>query len=113
MVIIKLLYGIAEAGVHWWLTYFKHYTDKLQIEISIYDLYLLVSKPTVAGFSIISIQIDDTLGLSNDKFANKESIELRFSAKEKQSLTLILLINFNRYVVSTDNTGNIQLRQKH
>ncbi|KAH6667374.1 hypothetical protein B0J14DRAFT_658827 [Halenospora varia] len=32
MVVVKPLYGLAEAGTHWWATYFKHHKEKLQME---------------------------------------------------------------------------------
>jgi hypothetical protein len=37
MVIVKPLYGIAEAGAYWWSIYFKHYCEKLKMEFSTYD----------------------------------------------------------------------------
>ncbi|KAF1359087.1 hypothetical protein EJ07DRAFT_122048 [Lizonia empirigonia] len=58
------------------------------------------------------MQTDDTLGLSDDVFANKESKELRFSAKEKQFLTTDNPIDFNGCVVSLTTDGVIALRQK-
>jgi hypothetical protein len=42
MRIIKLLYGIVEAGVYWWVTYYKHYYEKLNIITFIYDVCLLI-----------------------------------------------------------------------
>jgi hypothetical protein len=43
MVVVKPLYGIAEAGAYWWSTYFKHYTTALDMETSTYDLCLLIT----------------------------------------------------------------------
>ncbi|KAF1360326.1 hypothetical protein EJ07DRAFT_41949, partial [Lizonia empirigonia] len=34
MVVVKPLYGIAEAGAYWWATYFRHHTTKLEMETS-------------------------------------------------------------------------------
>ncbi|KAF1827985.1 hypothetical protein BDW02DRAFT_603989 [Decorospora gaudefroyi] len=103
MVVIKPLYGIAEAGTYWWSTYFKHHTDKLQMETSTYDLCLLISKSTAAGVGIVGIQTDDTLGLSDKQLAAKEKDELRFNAKEKEVLTKDNKIDFNGCVVTTDS----------
>jgi hypothetical protein len=58
------------------------------------------------------MQTNNTLSLSNKAFANKESKELRFSAKEKQFLTVNNPINFNRCVVSLTKDSAIALRQK-
>ena len=43
MEVVKLLYGIAKAGTHWWAIYFRHYREKLGMTISTYDPYLLIS----------------------------------------------------------------------
>ena len=43
MVIIKPLYGIAEAGTHWWVTYSRYYKEKLEIITLTYDSCLLVT----------------------------------------------------------------------
>jgi hypothetical protein len=111
MVVIKPLYGIAEAGTYWWSTYFKHHTEKLQMETSTYDPCLLISRSTAAGVGIVSIQTDDTLGLSDSQFAAKEKDELRFNAKEKEVLTKDNKIDFNGCVVTTDG-NTISLLQK-
>ena len=42
MVVIKLLYGIAEASIHWWATYFNHHREKLGMVTSTYDPCLLI-----------------------------------------------------------------------
>lgn len=83
MVVVKPLYGIVEAGAYWWSTYFKHHTEKLRIEILIYDPYLLLIKIITEGFRIISIQTNNTLGLLDNKFTLIEAKELRFNTKEK------------------------------
>ena len=111
MVVIKPLYGIAEAGAYWWSTYFKHHTNKLQMETSTYDPCLLISKSTAAGFGMVGIQTDDTLGLSDNHFAAKEEDELCFNAKEKEVLTKDNKIDFNGCVVTTDG-NTISLLQK-
>jgi len=43
MRVIKPLYGIAEAGTHWWATYHSHHLKKLQMVTSTYDPCLLIS----------------------------------------------------------------------
>ncbi|MDV3160358.1 MAG: hypothetical protein Q8787_02685, partial [Sweet potato little leaf phytoplasma] len=112
MTVIKPLYGIAEAGAYWWSTYFKHHTDVLQMQTSTYDPCLLISKPTATGFGIVGMQTDDTLGLSDRAFADNETKELRFKAKDKQALTIDNPIDFNGCVVKIDDKGTITLRQK-
>jgi hypothetical protein len=86
MVIVKPLYGIAEAGVHWFFTYFKYCVEKVQITILTYDPCLLVTKESAEGFGVVEMQTDDTLGLSDDKFATKEAEMMSFKAKKRQFL---------------------------
>ncbi|KAI0994535.1 hypothetical protein K3495_g13645 [Podosphaera aphanis] len=44
MVVRKPLYGIPEAGTHWWATYHKHHRENLGMEPSTYDPCLLITK---------------------------------------------------------------------
>ncbi|KAF7578000.1 hypothetical protein PtrM4_022400 [Pyrenophora tritici-repentis] len=116
MVVVKPLYGIAEAGAYWWSTYFKHHTTTLNMETSTYDPCLLISKATDAGtttgFGIVGMQTDDTLGLSDNAFADREDKELRFKAKDKKYLTDTDPIEFNGCMVHLGSGNVITLRQK-
>ena len=111
MVVVKPLYGIAEAGAYWWSTYHKHHTEKLLMRTSTYDPCLLISKPTEnGGFGIIGMQTDDTLGLSDETFATREAENLRFSAKDKQVLSRSTPITFNGCILTIDEHGVIRLQ---
>ena len=84
MIVVKPLYGIAEAGAYWWSTYSKHHTKAFNMETSTFDPCLLITKKdTPGGVGIVGMQTDDTLGLSDREFADKETKELRFTAKDK------------------------------
>jgi hypothetical protein len=72
MVVVKPLYEIAEAGAHWWSTYFKHHYEKLIMEVSTYNPCLLITSASSECFGIMEMQTDDTLGLSDDAFAIKK-----------------------------------------
>lgn len=113
MVVIKPLYGIAEAGAYWWSTYNKHHTDTLHMTPSTYDPCLLISKNGAECFGIVGMQTDDTLGLTDKAFADLEDKELRFKAKPKQFLAHDAQIDFNGCIVRVhQHNGNIMLRQK-
>ncbi|KAK1914262.1 hypothetical protein P3342_007508 [Pyrenophora teres f. teres] len=90
MVVVKPLYGIAEAGAYWWSTYFKHHTTTLNMETSTYDPCLLISKPPTL----------------------EQPQELRFKAKDKQYLTDTEPIEFNGCTVRLGSDNVITLRQK-
>ena len=54
MVILKLLYRIIEAGIYWWVTYNKHYKEKLLMTTFIFNLYFFIIT-TGTLFEIISM----------------------------------------------------------
>ncbi|KAI1002435.1 hypothetical protein K3495_g5765 [Podosphaera aphanis] len=54
MVVKKPLYGIAEAGTHWWATYNTHHKEKLQMTNSTYDSCLLISTRKIGSCGIVA-----------------------------------------------------------
>ena len=114
MKVIKPLYGIAEAGTHWWSTYFKHYRQRLCMITSSYDPCLLLtseSKP----FGIVGMQTDDTLILCDDKFSQLEETELQkagFTAKPKTELTINTPLLFNGCTLTKTN-DSMDMKQKN
>lgn len=114
MRVIKLLYGIAEAGTHWWATYHIHHLKRLQMITSTYDSCLLISSSENPDFACIGMQTDDTLGLSTTAFSQREDKQLeeaKFTAKPKQALSATEPLVFNGGILTVDN-GSIILRQK-
>ena len=75
MIVEQPLYGVPEAGTHWFKTYFDHLREKLNMETSSFDPCLLITT-TEEAFGIVAIQTDDTLFLADDAFAAKEEQEL-------------------------------------
>jgi hypothetical protein len=115
MRVIKPLYGLAEAGTYWWVTYHNHHLKRLQMTTSTYDPCLLISSPENAEFACVGMQTDDTLGLSTEAFSQRENDQLKeasFSAKDKQFLTPAEPLAFNGGIVTLDDNGSITLRQK-
>lgn len=115
MRVIKPLYGLAEAGTYWWVTYHNHHLKRLQMATSTYDPCLLISSPENPEFACVGMQTDDTLGLSTEAFSQREDDQLKeasFSAKDKQFLTSAEPLVFNGGIVTLDNNGAITLRQK-
>ena len=54
MIILKPLYRVPEAGTHWFNTYHRYYTEKLEMAMLTYDLYLLITT-TKDAFGIVGI----------------------------------------------------------
>jgi hypothetical protein len=97
MIVRKPLYGIPEAGTHWWATYHKHHREKLAIATSTYDPCLLITT-TKTAFGVVGMQTDDTLILGSKEFDTIEDEELtraKFSAKPKELLSPETLLIFN------------------
>ena len=87
--VIKPLYGVPEAGNHWFTTYHNHHIKELGMNSSTYDLCLLWSN-SPNYFGIVGLQTDDTLFLANTTFADAEQRQLEkahFLAKEREQLT--------------------------
>jgi hypothetical protein len=112
MMVVKLLYEIAEAGAHWWLTYFKHYCEKLTMKVLTYNPCLLITLASSECFRIMGMQTDDIFGLNDDTFAIKKSQKLVFTAKKKQFLTPDNPLFFNGCVF-TVNKDILRIRQKN
>jgi hypothetical protein len=114
MVVLKPLYGIAEAGIHWWVTYSKHHRKKLSMDPSTYDPCLLISTDK-NKFRIVAMQTDDTLGLSDDQSTTLEDEKLKgakFTAKPKETLSDTSSLQFNGCAISIKENGTLNLRQK-
>jgi hypothetical protein len=114
MVVLKPLYGVAEAGTYWWATYFKHHKEKLHMTTSTYNPCLLITTAK-KRFAIVGIQTDDTLGLSDSRFITLEQDKLDkagFTAKPKETLTITESLQFNGCILTLDNNNTITLQQK-
>ena len=72
---MKPLYGVLEAGNHWFRTYHQHHVRKLQMNQSTYDPCLLYTSTN--GFGVVGLQTDDTLFLADADFASSEETELQ------------------------------------
>ena len=77
--ILKPLYGIPESGTHWYGTYHNHHQTKLEMKNSTYDPFLLVTENQEGPFGVVGMQTNDTLILGDEKFVEKEGLELEKS----------------------------------
>ena len=110
--VVQPLYRIAEAGIYWFNTYYKHHIDKLNMINSIFDPYLLIEALNPTN-RIVGIQTDDTLILANTELVNKEWAELYFPSKLRQELTPTGLVYFNGTIIKLEATGSIMISQSH
>ena len=112
--IIKPLYGIPEAGNHWFNTYHRHHLEKLQMIQSTYDPCLLSTKPG-DPFGLLGLQVDDTLFVGDEDFVAAEERELRkanFASKELEQLTIEHPLKYNGCKISLHPDGSITMTQE-
>jgi hypothetical protein len=96
--VIKPLYGIAEAGVHWFATYQGHHRKELDMATSTYDPCLLITNGGLEAFGMVGLQTDDTLAIGTSAFSNAEDAALQkanFRAKPKDTLSEEVPLEFN------------------
>jgi len=113
MKVIRPLYGVPEAGTHWWATYNKHHREKLGMITSTYDPCLLITS-TKESFGLVGMQTDDTIILADTTFAEKENDELMkaaIRAKPKEKLSDEHSLMFNGCIIKK-NGKVIELVQK-
>ncbi|KAE8549025.1 hypothetical protein EYB25_007540 [Talaromyces marneffei] len=112
--VIRPLYGIPEAGNHWFRTYHRHHTDRLKMETSTFDPCLLHCSEPNTGFGIVGMQTDDTMLLADDLFAIREQHEIETAAiacKPREELTYEKPLKFNGGLISESAQG-ITLNQE-
>ena len=113
MIVRKPLYGIPEAGTHWWATYNQHHKEKIGMETSTYDPCLLISGPN-KPFGLVGMQTDDTLILGSQEFRAQEDRELKkahFLAKLVDCLSKETPLIFNGCILRQEK-DSIMLVQK-
>ena len=96
--VIKPLYGIAEAGVHWFATYQGHHCKELDMTTSTYDPCLLITNGGKETFGLVGLQTDDTLAIGTSAFSSTEDTALQkanFRAKTKDRLSEEKSLEFN------------------
>ena len=109
--VAKPLYGVPEAGNHWFRTYHTYHTEQLRMEQSTYDPCLLYS---TAPFGIVGLQTDDTLFIGNETFTANEEVELKkanFLAKTREQLGPSTPLKFNGGIIRLEG-NSISLTQE-
>ena len=115
MKVIKPLYGVSEAGAHWFNIYHTHHINKLSMMESTYDFCLLYTDSSKKDFGIVGLQTDNTFILANDIFAaakEKELKEAKLLAKNREKLILNIPIKFNGGYIKLANNKNLFFSQK-
>ena len=53
--VVKPLYGVPKAGIHWYGTYSVYHREKLSIDTSTFDPCLLVTRDEKGPFGVVGI----------------------------------------------------------
>lgn len=111
----RFLYGLPEAGNHWFHTYHWYHTQELQLCPSLYDpcllhwqgfMAIISGKENFAG-GLECIQTDDTFYNGNYKFFEVENqMKERYDSKEIEVLSHEHEIMFNGAIVRRQRLVN-------
>ena len=106
------LYGLPEAGLHWFTTYLKHFREKLGMVSAKHDYCLLftpdISNRTQCGISCL--QTDDTLILANNEFIKlEEKHSTTFKTNPVEELSLEKALSFNGASITINEFGIVRL----
>jgi hypothetical protein len=82
------------------------------METFTYNPCLLVTTAESGCFGLMGMQTNDTLGLSDSTFATRESDEMTFLAKDRQTLTEDEPLIFNGCILTVDSS-HLRLKQKN
>ena len=113
--VVKPLYGIPEAGNHWFGTYQKHHLEKLKMTQSTYDPCLMYTHQD-DRFGIVGLQTDDTLIVADDVFAIAEEEQLqqaKFLSKPREELSYDKPLKFNGGMISQVDDSIILTQPKY
>ncbi|POS88265.1 hypothetical protein EPUL_000613 [Erysiphe pulchra] len=113
--VVKPLYGIPEAGNHWFNAYHKLHKEGLNMSPSTYDHCLLYkTNPINILVGITGMQTNDTLTSATDKFAALEQKTITAAtimSKPVQMLSKETLLIFNGAVLQEKSDNSIEVSQ--
>lgn len=110
--VVKPLYGVSDAGNHWFATYQRHLIDKLGMEQSTYDPCLLYKSDPLG---IVGLQTDDALLLAENSFADAEDNALKHAklmSNDRDYLKVDKPIKFNGVLIELAPNGDLTLKQE-
>jgi Reverse transcriptase (RNA-dependent DNA polymerase) len=110
--VVKPLYGIPEAGNHWYKTYRDHHVNRLKMRMSSYDSCLLLTTSESGGRGIIGLQVDDTIMLADDDFCRAEQAAMDAAGFATKSIVKLVpgtseKFNGNEVMLHVDGTITI------
>ncbi len=110
--IVRPLYGVPEAGLHWFKTYHGFHKRKLGLTPAPHDLCLLFTKHGMSldkvkkPAAITCLQTDDSLCLGNSQFlALEDESTKQFECKPLKKLAVGSSLKFNGTIITKDDSS--------
>lgn len=72
--VIKTLYGIAESGLHWYLTYLDYHTNKLGMFRTTTGPCVLVERTGNKLHGLVILKVDGSRMIRTDAFMDDEAV---------------------------------------
>lgn len=110
--VVNPLYGIDEAGLHWYLTYRTHHLDVLNMTKYRTDPLWLIQRKDRKRIGVIELKVDDTLGLSNNDFLKEEVVSSKRFETNPRTILSEPPIDFNGFQIEQKD-DHIKLTQKN
>ena len=111
---VKPLYGVPEAGLHWFITYRDHHENNLDMESCTVDKCILYRmKNTESVPDVVILQVDDTFGSGSEEFLREEESNSRaFLSKPRKVLSPGDGSTFNGAYIMRDSRSSFTLTQR-
>lgn len=103
--VLKPLYGISEAGLHWYLTYMTYHVEKLGMKKSKVDPGLLFKREYGRLTGAVGIQVDYSLGFGTADFLDLEEKNSKVFITKPHKLLTESGMDFNGMDISLKHDG--------
>lgn len=110
----KPLYGLPEAGLHWFITYSQHHIENLRMTQSSGDTCLFYRMSNSVNPNLVILQVDDSFGTASDPQFLKEEEEKSalFQAKPRKEFYVGSQFDFNGSKISRISSNSFSISQK-
>ena len=115
LLVVKPLYGIPEAGLHWYLTYKGHHTETLGMKQCTFDQCIMYKPEKDCEVpNMVMLQVDDTVGAGTDEFlALEECTSKEFMTKDRELLHQGRHMKFNgAYIARTESGYSMHMENR-
>jgi hypothetical protein len=114
LVLVRPLYGLEEAGLYWFLTYFQYHKEDLGLSQTSLDQCFLYKRDHNELQALVSGQVDNSLALGDAAYMVLEEQKVtRFQHKTAKTLPKTSSIVFNGTAIHQDHYGLKLIQNEH